>query len=76
MMALHSPLNKFEFFSQKKYFWEMLKIPTTELNKIMNSVDFTTDIDLFNFCITLCYHQTLKDYFVSFRLWKILYVQK
>ena len=28
-----------------KYFWEMLKIPRTELNEIMNSVNFTTDIE-------------------------------
>ena len=28
-----------------KYFWEMLKIPRTELNETMNSVDFTTDIE-------------------------------
>ena len=25
--------------------WEMLKIPRKELNKIMNSVNFTTDIE-------------------------------
>ena len=50
MVTLHSPLYKFDFFSSfnttlAKYFWEMLKIPRTELNETMNSVDFTTDIE-------------------------------
>ena len=28
-----------------KYFWEMVKIPRTELNEIMNSVNVITDIE-------------------------------
>ena len=49
MVTLHSPLRQCGFFSfdttLAKYFWEMLKIPRTELNETMTSVNFTTDIE-------------------------------
>ena len=49
MVTLHAPLYKFDFFCSfnttlAKYFWEISKIPRTELNEI-NSVNFTTDIE-------------------------------
>ena len=34
----------FSLLALAKYFWEMLKILRKELNEIMNSVNFTTDI--------------------------------
>ena len=50
MVTLHSLLYKFDFFfsfntTLAKYFWEMVKIPRTELNEIINSVNVITDIE-------------------------------
>ena len=50
MVTLHSLLYKFDFFfsfntTLAKHFWEMVKIPRTELNEIMNSVNVITGIE-------------------------------
>ena len=49
-------LYNFDFFSLNttlaKYFLEMLKIPRTKLNEIMNSVNFITDIENVTNCKT------------------------
>ena len=50
MVTLHSPFQKFDFFSfliLAKDSLERFKIPRKELNEIMNSVNFTTDIENF-----------------------------